>query len=360
MKQTKGLDMQGFFWRMAGVTALTIGLAGGAVAQTVSFDRADMPPPSPFADAASGAKAQRIAGLAASGSRVIGGQVAAEGAWPWQVALLVAGMPVGPDAQFCGGSMVLDTWVLTAAHCVNMVGDDGVSADLDPDTLSVLVGTTLLQPGAGDLVKVAAVFPHPQYLASAFDYDIALIKLVRMPQSPFATIKVPDAAFGDMLDSDGVITIVTGWGLTEGGAHPETLRETEIQMLDRAACNESLLATRAEEAAKGFAYAVDVFDMPEADAFAAWDALVAKVPPALSANMLCSGTYEGGRTACSGDSGGPLVVPLEDGSYIQAGVVSWGLTAASGQGCSETANFSAYTRVSSFLPWLEGVIAANP
>ena len=64
--------------------------------------------------------------------------------------------------------------------------------------------------------------------------------------------------------------------------------------------------------------------------------------------MLCSGTFEGGRTACSGDSGGPLVVPLEDGTYIQAGVVSWGLSAADGKGCEETALFSAYTRVSNF------------
>jgi len=76
--------------------------------------------------------------------------------------------------------------------------------------------------------------------------------------------------------------------------------------------------------------------------------------------MLCSGTCEGGRTASSGDSGGPLMVPLEDGSCIQAGMVSWGLTAATGQGCAETANFSACTRVSTFLPWLESVTAGNP
>ena len=56
--------------------------------------------------------------------------------WPWQVALLIGGAPVSTDAQFCGGSMVMDTWVLTAAHCVHMPQDDGSFADLWPQDVS--------------------------------------------------------------------------------------------------------------------------------------------------------------------------------------------------------------------------------
>lgn len=347
-------------WRAVASAVLACGLVTGVGAeQAVDFGAARVAA-SPFDDAKSGAKAARLAGAAASGAKVIGGEVAADGAWPWQVALLVAGMPVGPDAQFCGGSMVLDTWVLTAAHCVHMADDTGVYGDLAPDVMAVLVGSNTLAPGQGDLVPVTGVFRHPQYLGTAFDFDIALLKLARPPVARYATISVPDAEFGDMLDSTGVVTIVTGWGLTESGAHPETLRQTEIQMLDRDQCNAALLESRAEEAAKGFGYAAQVFGLNDEAAFAIWDDLMAKAPLPLSGNMLCSGTYEGGKTACSGDSGGPLVVPLEDGTYIQAGVVSWGLSADNGQGCAETANFSAYTRVSNFLPWLEQVIGANP
>lgn len=317
---------------------------------------------SPFSWAKSGGKAAHLAKAAetSGGGKVVGGQEAAEGAWPWQVALMLNNAPVGPDAQFCGGSMILDTWVLTAAHCVYWENQDGSYATIDPASISVLVGTNHLAPGAGDLVGVAKVISHPEYDPQIFDKDIALIKLTRAPQAPYATIQVPDAQFGDMLDQQGVTTIVTGWGLTEGGAHPADLHQGEIMMLDREQCNTAMLEARAEVAAQGFGAAVGAFGLREDDAYALWDELIARAPVPMSANMLCSGTFEGGKTACSGDSGGPLVVPLDDGTYIQAGVVSWGLSAANGQGCEETAMFSAYTRVSNFLPWLEQTINANP
>ena len=148
-------------------------------------------------------------------------------------------------------------------------------------------------------------------------------------------IEVPDAEFGDQLDQPGVVTMVTGWGLVEGGGHPEALHETEIQMMDRDLCNQSLLAARAEAAADGFGFAVNTLSLKDEDAYALWDELVAKAPAPMSSNMLCSGTFEGGKTACSGDSGGPLVVPLDDGTFIQAGIVSWGLSAKTGEGCEE-------------------------
>ncbi len=318
-------------------------------------------PMSPFAWAKSGEKAAFGAeATKAAGGKVIGGAVAAEGAWPWQVALMLNGEAVGPDAQFCGGTMLLDTWVLTAAHCVHMADEAGNWADLDPTFFSVLVGSNRLVPGAGDLVQVARVIRHPNYVGTAFDNDIALVKLVRAPQVPYATITVPDAEFGDRIDQPGVVTLVTGWGLVEGGVHPEAMHQTEIQMMDRNQCNRTMVEARAEAAAEGFSFAVNTLSVNEADAYALWDQLIDKSPAPMSANMLCSGTYEGGKIACSGDSGGPLVVPLDDGSYVQAGIVSWGLSAQTGKGCKEQALFSAYTRISNYVPWLEQTIAENP
>lgn len=347
------------------ITALPAVLSAGlALAQTppdFSAPVADPATTSPFAFAQSGMKAARAAeaAKAESGARVIGGELADPGEYPWQIGFVINGA-AGADGHFCGGSMLLDRWVLTAAHCIHMSDDKGVYRDINPKAVSVLVGTNSLTDGTGDLVPIEAIYRHPDYIGSEFDNDIALVKLARVPNAAFATIKVPDAEFGDYLDQPGVTTTVTGWGLTEGGDHPEDLHEVQIQMMDRNLCNQAMLESRAEEAAKGFGYAVKVFGLTDEAAYTAWDALVAGVKPPMSANMLCSGTFEGGKTACSGDSGGPLVVSLQDGSFIQAGVVSWGLSGVGGKGCNESAPFSAYTRVSNYLPWLEATINANP
>lgn len=329
-------------------------------AATLAQTAPDPAQSSPLAFAQSGQRAARAVATTAEGTRVIGGEVAAPGAWPWQVALVIAGQPVSPDAQFCGGSMLLDEWVLTAAHCVHGQAPDGQWGDYNPAAIAVVVGTQTLAPGQGDVVPVRAIHVHPDYVGTVYDNDIALIRLERRPTERFATVKVPDTQLGDMLDTPGVVTYVTGWGLVEGGQQPAALRQAEIQMLDRAECNAALLDARAEEAARGFSTAVNVFGIAEDRAYELWDELRASAPPPMSPGMLCSGTYEGGRTACSGDSGGPLVAALLDGSYVQAGVVSWGLSAAGGKGCNERAPFSAYTRISSHLDWLTATIGANP
>lgn len=341
---------------------LTCTLVLPVAAQT--DETADPALSSPFAFAQSDRKAgHRVDAeteAKASGARVVGGELAEPGTWPWQVALMIAGRPPSPDSQFCGGSMVLDRWVLTAAHCVKQKDAEGNAFDVPPQSIAVRVGTHVLSGQDGDLVPVDAIFAHPGYDPNQFDNDIALIRLARQPDAAYQTIKVPDAEFGDRIDQEGVPTWVTGWGLIEGAEAPDEMRQALIQILDRDACNGALIEARARSAVQSFAKAAQVLSLDEASAQELWEDFISRAPMPMSGNMLCSGTYEGGRTSCQGDSGGPLVVPLEDGGYVQAGIVSWGLSAGPGKTCAEDAMFSAYTRVSNYLPWLEQTIDANP
>ncbi|MBA83780.1 serine protease [Thalassobius sp. S69A] len=343
------------------VMAAALMTAPAVTAQEIEMPAVDAANASPFDFAASNRKAERAEQMAkdGSGSKVIGGELAANGAWPWQVGLMIAGYPLSPDAHFCGGSLILDRWVLTAAHCIHHQDKNGKYFDLHPSQLTVLTGTNVIGDGQGDNVPVEKIIRYPNYNPNGWDGDVALIKLARRPNSNYRTIQVPDQNFGDVLDQAGVPTVVTGWGLVNGGKHPNQMYQAEIQMMSRDTCNEALMKARARPASKAFVQAASIFRLNQSDMQKAWEELVKRAPLPLTENMICSGSFEGGKTSCQGDSGGPLVVPLDDGSYIQAGIVSWGLSAGPNNTCAENALFSAYTKVSKFLPWLEQTISQN-
>lgn len=241
-------------------------------------------------------------------SRIIGGQDAALSANPWQVALLYADDINNARAQFCGGSVIADKWVLTAAHCL----DAGVSED----QVVVLAGTRSLATG-GTRFKVEKIFLHEKWNRKKFEFDIALLRVI-VPQGSKLGISV---TLHENLKVDGGNSVdlpvrVTGWGVTESRpTGTDSLQGVELPLVTRIACNRTL-----------------------------------SYGPRVTVNMICAGAT--GTDACQGDSGGPATIQSGAGREL-LGITSWG------EGCGRPNKFGVYTRVARFVEWTKLKMSSN-
>lgn len=306
----------------------------------------------PFSLAGSQEKIEFVSnvGMDEENSRVLNGQLADDGEYPYQAALLRVDIEKSTIAQFCGGSIIQDNWVLTAAHCVVDKRDDGLYL-ADASKIGIMVGSTDITKGT-DLVGIEKIVVHESYDPNSFENDIALLKLKRKPNAPFKVITLPTVEYADILEQPSVESIVTGWGRTETGESSVKLMEGKIELIDREICNEVLLQPRREAAAEAYTFAVKKLGVSSEVSNRLWLEMNAAAEEPISANMICSGTPLGPRGACDGDSGGPLVVRQESGAFIQVGIVSWGMFSSEGAGCDRNAKFSAYTRAGNYADWI--------
>jgi secreted trypsin-like serine protease len=121
------------------------------------------PLPHPFLSVACG---QPAFSPKRSTDRVIGGEDAIRGSWPWQILLMYNGRPS------CGGSLVRKNWVVTAAHCIS--GRESV-----PSRFSIRVGEydRGVTEGSEKDITVKRVVKHPGYNRPTISNDIALLEL---------------------------------------------------------------------------------------------------------------------------------------------------------------------------------------
>jgi secreted trypsin-like serine protease len=252
-------------------------------------------------------------------AEIVGGNTAPAGKWPWQVALLFNRPNFSNfDNQFCGGTLVGELFVVTAAHCITE-NNGSVSAGT---SIRVLTGTQTLskipgQNAGGVRREIQQIVRHPQYNDNTADYDIAVIKL-KTPATGIQTARLLTVAQEPTLAATGNLSFVTGWGDTESvPTFPAQLQQVQVPIVSREACKNS--------------YGNDI-----------------------KPRMICAGLPEGGKDSCQGDSGGPLIVrDNEQGPWrVLAGVVSWG------SGCADPNFFGVYSRVAVFRNWVVQTMAA--
>ncbi|XP_076968540.1 suppressor of tumorigenicity 14 protein isoform X2 [Tamandua tetradactyla] len=238
-------------------------------------------------------------------SRVVGGQDADVGEWPWQVSLHVQG-----QGHVCGASLISPTWLVSAAHCY--VDDRGFRYS-DPTLWTAYLGlldqSKRSAPGVQEH-RLKRIIRHPSFNDFTYDYDIALLELEQRAEysSVVRPVCLPDTTH---VFPAGKAIWVTGWGHTkEGGTGALILQKGEIRVINQTTC-ESLL------------------------------------PQQVTTRMMCVGYLSGGVDACQGDSGGPLSSVEADGRIFQAGVVSWG------EGCARRDKPGVYTRLSVFRDWIK-------
>ncbi|KAH9369136.1 hypothetical protein HPB48_018885 [Haemaphysalis longicornis] len=201
----------------------------------------------------------------------------------------------------CGGALVSDKHVLTAAHCVSV----GVRARLSTDDHT--------EPVDAEVVDVVR---HQRYDPRTYANDITLLVL-REPVRWNRFVQPACLPFGPLANESlkDYNAFIVGWGATKfNGAGSSVLRQAQIPVWDETKCSS--------------AYAQHL---------------------PISNSQLCAGDVNATMDSCQGDSGGPLLLPHQRRYYV-IGIVS------SGKDCATPGFPGIYTRVSSYLDWLRNAM----
>ena len=242
-------------------------------------------------------------------SRIVGGFDAPPGMAPWQIS--VQQWREGSWENFCGGSLISPSWVLTAAHCFTEPRT-GVQNRFEDD-FRMMYGSQSLAAG-GEYRRARRIVIHEGHDARRNLHDIALVRLAD-PIPDARTVQLQSPRLNRVFGPPGACAVVTGWGrLEDGGARPDRLQAVDLPIIENATCGSIYPGV----------YPIGL----------------------ITDGQVCAGYEQGTLDTCGGDSGGPLVVPGGPTGWTQIGIVSYGWR------CAAPRAYGVYTRVSSYIGWI--------
>ncbi|XP_065204411.1 serine protease snake-like [Planococcus citri] len=219
----------------------------------------------------------------------------------------------------CGGSLISEKFIMSAAHCT----DNNI---LGPPRW-VLLGALNKFPTKDDpqrkVYSIVKVYNHPNYKSSSYYHDISLFQLnTTVEFSPYVR---PACLYTSNTDSlINTRASITGWGGTGAAEKPsDKLLKATIMVVDHQNC------TKCQEKRAKLERGYD------------------------SNTMICAGDTEKGRDTCLGDSGGPLQIPIPNASCMWNVI---GVTSFGPGNCGNNQEPSVYTKVSYSLDWIQSIV----
>merc|ERR1719320_1930525 len=242
-------------------------------------------------------------------TKIIGGTGTEVNEYPWQVGIAFEGLSDG-ETPVCGGSIISDMHILTAAHCTLYPQYSTAEAQ---QFIRVVVGEHNIKDDDIHIRTISSVTIHPGYNPTNAANDIAILTL----SSPLAFSKAITPICLPATSSNtfaGDTATVIGWGRTSPGGNQSTI----LQEVDLTVTSNDYCKTNYSDLANPW--------------------------PILRTNI-CAG--DPGESACQGDSGGPLFIK-ENERYAEIGIVSWGMMECLGKP-------GVFTRVTEYKDWIRSV-----
>ncbi|KAK2725025.1 hypothetical protein QYM36_001470 [Artemia franciscana] len=239
-------------------------------------------------------------------SSIVGGSEALVGSHPWMALIIQDFYPL------CGGALITNKHVLTAANCVQLegiykvrLGEYNQDDETDPDVIEI---------------PVEKVVIHPKYIQgrTGFKNDIAILVLTNRVvfTDRIVPICLPDGELRETELTNGNV-ILSGWGsVSSGDEYLSILQEANLNTVEQEDC--------------------------------------LKVWKGITEEQICA--QAPGNGFCVGDIGGPLTqVIAENGRYYLLGLLSFGRKGK----CADAKYPGVFTRITSYLDWIKENIRNN-